>query len=85
MFVGNGLDDCFDHLPYNTTAPLRLDGKTMPEAYAYAFTHRLMAWHVATAYCELADKEGGRASSSSGGGGDDDREKNRHVATALSR
>ena len=40
VFVGNGLDDCFDHLPYNTTAPLRLDGKTMPEAYAYAFTLR---------------------------------------------
>jgi hypothetical protein len=51
--------------------------------HAYAFTHRLMAWHLATCYCELVDKEGGADVGAEGG--DDDRDENRRVAVTLSR
>ncbi|RLN35376.1 hypothetical protein C2845_PM03G18210 [Panicum miliaceum] len=43
----------------------------------------LMAWHLATWYCELVEKAGGGGGA--GGGDDDSREKNRRVAIALSR
>ncbi|XBI96494.1 hypothetical protein VPH35_032769 [Triticum aestivum] len=50
---------------------------------AYAFSHRVMVWHVATRYCELADLQEGN--SGGGGGSSDNTERNRHVAMALSR
>ena len=46
-----------------------------------------MMWHIATSYCELAERQDGSAGGGGGGGGEnsDNREKNRRVAIALSK
>jgi hypothetical protein len=56
-----------------------VEGTTTAVSEAYAFTHRVMVWHIATRYCELADHQEEQ------GGGDSSREKNRRVATVLSK
>ncbi|CAN6222126.1 unnamed protein product [Urochloa humidicola] len=66
LFVHNGIDASY--LPFKN-APLQVDGTRMSDAYA--FTHRVMVWHVATCYCEPR----------SGGG----EEGSRRVAIALSK
>ncbi|CAO1939995.1 unnamed protein product [Urochloa humidicola] len=72
VFVNNGIDASW--LPYSTAHLQTWEGTNMSDASA--FTHRVMAWHIATCYCELADQE-----ASAGG----DRAKNRRVAIALSK
>ncbi|CAN6175288.1 unnamed protein product [Urochloa humidicola] len=71
LFVDNGIDaSC---LPFSN-APLLLRDDVM--SHAYAFTHRVMVWHIATWYCKQAEQAG-----TAGGG---ERGKNRRVAIALS-
>ncbi|KAK3144274.1 hypothetical protein QOZ80_4AG0310880 [Eleusine coracana subsp. coracana] len=80
LFHDNGV--AASYLPYSNARLTVSSGTTLwGEA---AFTHRVMVWHIATSYCELADQEAGSA------GGDDEissssRDKNRRVAIALSR
>ena len=80
LFVDNGID-ASSLLPYsNVTLPwMRQGGENdvLSEPEAYAFTLRVMVWHVATWYCDKAEQEGG--------GGAGQQEKNRRVAIALSR
>ena len=75
MFTDNGLDASY--LPYNIA----------PSSWnrARKFTHRVMMWHIATSYCELAERQDGSAGGGSGGESSDSREKDRRVAIALSK
>ncbi|XP_044329310.1 uncharacterized protein [Triticum aestivum] len=61
LFVDNGLADMLSYLPY-TTVPLKWDVKLKDtKSDAYAFSHRVMIWHVATRYCEIAEAREGSA------------------------
>jgi hypothetical protein len=78
LFTDNGLDASY--LPYNI-APSNFLWNRPKE-----FTHRVMMWHIATSYCELAERQDGSAGGGGGGGeNSDNREKNRRVAIALSK
>ncbi|XBJ05956.1 hypothetical protein VPH35_024641 [Triticum aestivum] len=66
----------------NVLAELR--GVTKSDAYA--FSHRVMVWHIATCCCEEVETQEGSTGGGGGGGSSDDtRERNRRVAMALSR
>ncbi|RLN35656.1 hypothetical protein C2845_PM03G18170 [Panicum miliaceum] len=84
LFDENGIDA--SDLPYNNAPLLALDGKNVMSD-AYAFAHRLMIWHIATWYCELAEQRQEKQSKEETpeAGGGHSREKNRRVATALSK
>ena len=76
LFTDNGLDASY--LPYNIAPSLWKPAKE--------FTRRVMMWHIATSYCELAERQDGSAGGGGGGGeNNDNREKNRRVAIALSK
>ncbi|CAN6170676.1 unnamed protein product [Urochloa humidicola] len=66
-------------LTYSNSPLYKHDGTAVSEAYA--FTLRVMMWHIATCYCEQAEPEQSGNRSSAGGV----REKNRRVAIALSK
>lgn len=86
LFFDKGLDASF--LPYSNAPVLDIWGKSVTSD-AYTFTHGVMVWHIATWYCEVAEKEAGiEVSTRGGGGGGGDGQqviKNRRVAIALSR
>jgi len=74
LFDANGIDA--SDLPYSNTPLLHTPGDAMSDAYMFAY--RVMVWHIATWYCEEQEQDGSA-------GGSYRREKNRHVATALSK
>ncbi|VAH54267.1 unnamed protein product [Triticum turgidum subsp. durum] len=80
LFDENGID--LACLPYSTV-PLRLSPGTIMSD-AFAFSNRVLIWHVATCYCEVAEPHEGSAGVG-GGSGTRERNRNRRVAMELSR